>query len=55
MIGIQNRKQGGVRKGKRNRYSLAILLKGITKKSMKAIKKETEWAREGSSVGCEKL
>ncbi len=43
-----------VRKVVRKRYSVAALLQGTTKKSMKALNEETEWAREGKSVGREK-
>lgn len=43
-----------VRKPKHKRYTLAALLKGTSQKSMKALNKKTEWAREGKSVGREK-
>jgi antitoxin ChpS len=37
----------------RKRYSLTELLQGVTLENMKALKKETAWAREGGSVGDE--
>ncbi|HLB42105.1 MAG TPA: AbrB/MazE/SpoVT family DNA-binding domain-containing protein [Gammaproteobacteria bacterium] len=35
------------------RYSLAELLQGITTKDIKAINEETEWFRDGETVGRE--
>jgi antitoxin ChpS len=37
----------------RKRYSLAELLRGVTPKRMASLKKRTEWARSGKSVGRE--
>lgn len=37
----------------RKRYKLNELLQGATPKNLKALHKETEWAREGESVGRE--
>ncbi len=44
-----------VRTSQRKRYTLAELLKGTTKKSMKALNSKTAWAREGKTVGREKI
>lgn len=35
------------------RYTLNELLQGATPKNLKALNKETQWAREGKSVGRE--
>ena len=37
----------------RKRYTLNELLHGVTPKSLKALNKQTQWAREGKSVGRE--
>jgi antitoxin component of MazEF toxin-antitoxin module len=37
----------------RKRYKLNELLQGATPENLKAFHKETEWAREGESVGRE--
>lgn len=37
----------------RKRYSLNELLSGVTPKTMKALNKETKWARGGKAVGRE--
>jgi len=37
----------------RKRYTLNELLRGATPKNLKALNKETQWAREGKSVGRE--
>lgn len=44
-----------LQEGRRKRYSLAELLHGTTPKKMKALHKETEWAREGKPTGREKI
>ena len=41
------------RNNTRKRYTLNELLQGVTAKSMRSLNKETEWAREGESVGRE--
>ncbi|MBS0350485.1 MAG: AbrB/MazE/SpoVT family DNA-binding domain-containing protein [Proteobacteria bacterium] len=38
---------------KRTRYTLKELLQGATSKNLKALNKETEWSREGKSIGRE--
>ena len=43
-----------IRKSNRKRYTLKELLGGATKKSMKALNKTTEWARDGKAIGREK-
>lgn len=42
-----------VRKTQRKRYSLAELMRGVTPEMMTQLNAETEWAREGDSVGRE--
>jgi antitoxin ChpS len=42
-----------VAKTHRRRYSLRELLKGATPEAMRKLNAETEWAREGGSVGRE--
>ncbi len=42
-----------VRKEKHKRYTLAELLKGTDRKTIKALNKETAWAREGKAIGRE--
>lgn len=37
----------------RKRYSLAELMRGVTPEMMAQLNAETEWAREGDSVGRE--
>lgn len=37
----------------RKRYTLAELLHGATPKNLKTLNEETQWAREGKSVGRE--
>lgn len=41
------------RKPQRKRYSLAELMRGVTPEAMAKLNAETEWAREGDSVGRE--
>jgi antitoxin ChpS len=38
---------------KRSRYTLQELLRGVTPKKMKLLKKETKWIEEGEPVGHE--
>jgi antitoxin ChpS len=38
---------------KRKRYTLAELLEGATEENIKALNKETRWARKGKHVGRE--
>lgn len=38
---------------KRKRYTLAELLEGATPENIKALNKETQWARKGKRVGRE--
>ena len=38
---------------RKRRYTLKELLQGATTKNLKALHKETEWAREGTAVGRE--
>lgn len=42
-----------VRKVQRKRYSLAELMRGVTSEMMTGLNAETEWARDGDSVGRE--
>lgn len=42
-----------VRTVQRKRYSLAELMRGVTPEMMTELNAETEWAREGDSVGRE--
>lgn len=41
------------RKVPRKRYSLAELMRGVTPEMMTGLNAETEWARDGDSVGRE--
>jgi len=40
-------------KGKRKRYSLKEVLQGTTPSNLKALKKNTAWARKGKAKGRE--
>lgn len=42
-----------VHKVQRKRYSLAELMRGVTPEIMAGLNAETEWARDGDSVGRE--
>lgn len=42
-----------VRKVQHKRYSLAELMRGVTPEMMTGLNAETEWARDGDSVGRE--